>query len=81
MTTVTIAGSRRGGHPRNSMSGQEYLVYVAPAPVLAWLKRLHDRVLRVVKVLGRMLIFRRVAAADMPADEALAKMDPSVADL
>ena len=37
--------------------------------------------LGVVKMLGRVLIFRRIAAADMPADQAHAQVNPGVANL
>src|SRR5262252_3723871 len=60
---------------------QGELVDVAPAPVLARLERLDDRVVRGVEVLSNMLVLRVVAAADVAADHAQAQMHPSVADL
>ena len=71
----------------NSMrtSGSQFtcfdLVHITPPPILSWLKRLNDRMLRRVKMFSRVLILRRVAARSMPADEAHPQMDPSVADL
>ena len=49
-----------------------HLVDVAPAPVFARLERLDDRVVGRPKVLGGVFVRRRVAAADMPARQALA---------
>jgi hypothetical protein len=45
-------------------------INVAPAPVLSWLKRLDDRVLGMMKMFPRMLIERRVEAADVAARQA-----------
>src|SRR5438128_2603398 len=55
------------------------LIHVTPAPVLARLERLDDRMLRRVEVFRGMLVLRRVAAADVPADETEAKMHPPIA--
>jgi hypothetical protein len=57
------------------------LVDVAPAPVFARLEGLNDRVIRCVKMLRRMLVFGRIAAADVPANEAYAQMHPGIAGL
>jgi len=35
---------------------QEHFIHVTPAPVLSRLERLHDRVFRLVKVLGGVLV-------------------------
>jgi hypothetical protein len=58
---------------------QLHLINVTPAPILAGLKRLYDGMLRVMKVLGRMLVLRRVAAANVAAFQAQSQMDPAIA--
>ena len=55
------------------------LVDVTPAPVFTRLEGLDNRVVGRVEMLGRMLVFRRVAAADVSTNEALAQMYPGVA--
>ena len=60
---------------------QLYLVNVAPSPALAGLNRPHDGVICRMKVLGGVLVFRRIAAAHMPAGQAQAQMNPAVAGL
>jgi len=57
------------------------LVDVAPTPRLTRLDGPHDRMLGRVKVLGRVLILRGIAAADVPAFQAQSQMDPGVANL
>jgi hypothetical protein len=57
------------------------LVDVAPAPILARLEGLDNRVIGGVEMLCSMLVFRRIAAADMPTDKALAQVHPGVANL
>jgi hypothetical protein len=54
-------------------------VDVAPAPIFAGLEGLNDRVLGGVEMLCGVTIFRRITAADVPADQAQAKMYPRVA--
>ena len=49
---------------------------VAPTPVLARLEAAHDRVLRCPEVFGRVPIDRIVAAADVTAAKAKAKVNP-----
>ena len=61
---------RQAGRPVLLSELQLYLVDKAPAPIFAWLKRAHDGVLGVVKVLGGVPVHRRIAAAHVPADEA-----------
>jgi hypothetical protein len=56
------------------------LVDVTPAPVFAGLEGLDNRVVGRVEMPGRMLVFRRVAAADVSTNEALAQMHPGVAN-
>jgi hypothetical protein len=54
------------------------LVDVAPKPPLARLERANDRMFRPVIVLRRMLVFGRIAAADVATFEAEAQMNPGV---
>lgn len=60
---------------------QFQVVDVAPAPSLAGLERLHDRVLSAVEVLGGVFVFRRVAATDMAALQAQPQVHPAVTRL
>lgn len=63
------------------MKVQFEFVDVAPAPGLAGLERLHDRMFAAVKVFGGVFIFRGVATADMAALQAQPQVYPSVARL
>jgi hypothetical protein len=56
-------------------------VDVTPAPILPGLNRSHDGMLARMEVLGSMLIFGRIATADVPATQAQAKVHPPVAHL
>jgi hypothetical protein len=58
-----------------------YFVYVAPFPIFSRLKRLYDRMVGGVEVLGRVLVLGIVAAAHVPASEAQAQMHPRVPGL
>jgi hypothetical protein len=60
---------------------KDYLVHVTPSPILAWFQRFHERVLAGVKMFGRMLVFRRIAATDVATTQAQAQVDPGVAHL
>jgi hypothetical protein len=53
-----------------------YIVYVTPAPIFARFERSHDGVLCFLEVLGGVLVFRRIAAADVAADFAEAQVNP-----
>jgi hypothetical protein len=55
---------------------EEQLIDVAPTPILARLEALHDRKLRPVKVLRRVLPLRLIAASDMAAFLAEAQVNP-----
>jgi hypothetical protein len=57
----------------------EDLIDVTPQPVFARLEGLDDRVLGSVEMLRRVFVLRTVAAADMTASFAEAKMNPRVA--
>jgi hypothetical protein len=57
----------------------EELVHVAPAPILAGLEAPHDGVLGLVKVFGRVLTGRVVAAPDVTALLAQPEVDPATA--
>jgi len=54
------------------------LVDVTPAPVFPWLEGLDNGVIGRVKMLGSVLIFRIVTAADMPAFQTEAQVDPGI---
>ena len=69
---------RRLQQPRSSKLQHE-LVDVAPAPILPGLERSHDRMFGRMIMLGGVLVLRIVAAADVPAGPAQAKMHPGVA--
>jgi hypothetical protein len=56
-----------------------HLIHKTPSPVLASLQRLHDRVLGFVKVFRGVFIFRGIAAANVAAFHAKAKVDPGIA--
>jgi len=56
------------------------LIDITPAPVFSWLEGLNDRMVGRVKMLGSMLILRRIAAADMPAFETEAQVDPRISN-
>src|SRR5437879_3304091 len=55
------------------------LIDVAPAPALPRLERGDDRMPGLLEMLGGVLVLRVVAASDVPARPAQAKMHPSVA--
>ena len=57
----------------------EDLIHIAPTPRFARLKRLDDRVSRLLKMFGGVLVFGGIAAADMAALQADAQMNPGVA--
>ena len=65
----------------NKVALEHDLVDVAPAPILARLEGLDNRVIGRVKMLCSVFVFRRIAAADVPADKALAQVHPGVANL
>jgi hypothetical protein len=56
------------------------VVRVTVTPVFARFERLHDGVLRVVVMLGRVLVRGRIAAAHMAAFQTKTQMHPSAAD-
>ena len=56
------------------------LIDVTPAPILSGLKRSHDGMLYGVKMFGRVLVLRRIAAPYMPTAEANPQVDPRVSD-
>src|SRR2546423_6008928 len=72
------APRRDAARPRLLCRLHHDLIDIAPQPVLARLERLHKRVAGGMEMLGGMLVLRRVTAADVPADEALAQMDPGI---
>lgn len=60
---------------------KEDLINVAPDPILTWLERLDNRVVRRVKMLGGVLVLGRVTAAHMSTNAAEAQMHPGIAYL
>src|SRR3981081_727248 len=64
---------------RDSLSDKG-LVHIAPAPILARLEGLDDRVLGRVEMLSGVAMGRGIAAADMAAGQAQAQMHPGAAD-
>src|SRR4051794_15254329 len=63
---LSVGRPARGSSP----SSEIHLVRVAPAPVLARLERLDDRVPNAKRVGTRVPVGRGVAAADVPARQA-----------
>jgi len=57
------------------------LIDVAPAPAFTRLDRPHDRMLRLLKMLRRMLVQRRIAAPYMPTLQTHPQVNPRAADL
>ena len=55
-------------------------VDIAPRPALGWIITLDDGMVCGMEMLARVTMGRLIATADMPADEADAKVDPCVAD-
>ena len=68
---------------RGARSGEleHQLVDIAPAPGFSGFDGPNDRVIRRVRVLGRMFVLRAVATPDMTASEAQAQMDPVISCL
>src|SRR6516225_6315492 len=58
---------------------EERVVGVTPDPTFCTVERPEDRVPRLLVVLRHVTVLRRVATADVPADEAHAQHGPDVA--
>src|SRR6266852_28673 len=58
-----------------------HLIHVTPLPIFPRLNRLHDRMLRRMKMLGRVLILRRIATTHMPARKARPQVHPRISHL
>jgi hypothetical protein len=69
----------RAGKQRRIVLIQHDFIDVAPAPIFARLEGSNDGVLRSVEMFCGVAIFRRIAAANVPARQAQAKMHPRVA--
>jgi hypothetical protein len=69
------------GNAGHSDGFKHDLVYIAPGPILARLNRPHEGVLGGVKMLGRVFVFGRIAAAHVAAAQAQAQMNPGIAHL
>jgi hypothetical protein len=54
------------------------LVQVAPHPILAFLEGFDEGMFGGVEMRRRVLVFGIIAAADMPADQADAQVDPAI---
>jgi hypothetical protein len=59
---------------------QHKLIHKAPSPILSRFVRFDDGMLRGVEVPGRMRIFGRITAPDMPAGHTKTEMDPGISD-
>src|SRR3954447_24003809 len=84
MRFLSAAEQRRWGDARLAVDLRDEhrgLVYEAPDPLLARLQRADQRVLAAGEVLRRVLVRRRVAAADVPARETETQVHPAVARL
>src|SRR2546421_11426626 len=80
--TRRARGSRDADRPATGLVDLEHsVVDVAVHPVLAALERLDDRMAGGAEVLGRVLVLRRVAAANVAADLAQAQVNPGVPHL
>jgi hypothetical protein len=64
---------------RGYFAGDQF-IDVTPDPVVSWLDRTHHGMGALVKMLGGMLVLRRIAAADSAAHHAHPQMNPGVAD-
>ncbi len=54
------------------------LVYVTPAPIFIGLEGLDNRMAGRMKMFGRVLVFRGIAAANMPANQTFAQVYPGI---
>ena len=57
------------------------MIHVAPDPLFPGFNRAHEGMFALLKMLGSVLVLRRVTASDVPALQAHAEVDPPVADL
>src|SRR5262249_31714157 len=78
---LTSARARRVGRRISKSRFHDDLVDEAPGPSLARLHRAHDRMFGRVEMLGRVLVLRRIATANVAAREAHAQMHPRIARL
>jgi hypothetical protein len=70
---LLLASSRK-------LTGLDF-IHITPDPGLSRLDGAYQRMLGLMKVLGGVLIFGRVATAYMSTNQAHAQVDPSVANL
>lgn len=61
-----------------SRLAEKNFIYIAPAPVFSWFKRLNNGMLGLMEVLGGMFILGGITAPDVAALEAKPKMNPGV---
>src|SRR5579872_2229482 len=76
-----VASHSANGSGGHSDGLKHHLIHVAPSPVLARLHRFYDRMLRRMKVLSGVFVLGGFAAADMPATQTQAQVDPGIAKL
>jgi hypothetical protein len=81
MLTGNGEGKDQEGPTEQQSRSHHELVWIAPAPLLARLKGPDNGVSRRLIMLGGVLVFRRIAAANMPAGQAQAEMYPLVPHL
>jgi hypothetical protein len=62
------------------LPGREF-VDITPNPGFSGFNRAHERVLGMMKMLGGVLVFRRITAADIAALQTQPQMNPGVAHL
>jgi hypothetical protein len=77
-----MAGDNRNPDPNKkwkTLRFEDYFIHEAPHPVFSRLDRLHDGMFGGVKMLCRMFVFGRIAAADMAAFAAQTQMNPGIA--
>jgi|SRR6516162_11223152 hypothetical protein len=72
---------RGNGGSRNQRLGEVQFDFIdiAPTPGFAGLERAHEGVFRAMEVFGGVFVFGGIAAADVSAFKAKAKMNPGVA--
>jgi hypothetical protein len=77
MVSVCLGSTIRHVNLSRNFAGH-HLVHVAPDPALPRLDGTHERMLRPMIVFGGVLVLGRVAAANLPAGETHAKVNPRV---
>ena len=78
--------SQVASHSEKGKAGQSgevefEFIDIAPTPIFAGFQRSDDRMLRSMKMLGRMFVFGRVATTDVTAVHTQTEMHPPVTNL